>query len=227
MTDHTRPLPPKKEIAIALLQGGPSMFVHLDPRRPGVVVPKSFTGQPQLILQLGLNMPIPIPDFKLDDDGMSCTLSFNRVPFWCRLPWSAIYALVGEDGHGMVWASDVPPDASLPTQRAPAPQKPSKKPRAKLSAVQDRGTEAPVRLPSKGRARTDTHEPQPAADERGQGPDRSAPRRLPVPQPALATSDDHASAGEPRKPKPVARPVPNTPARKSKRELPPYLRVIK
>ena len=100
MTDHTRPLPPKKEIALALLKGGPSMFVHLDPRRPGVIVPKSFTGQPQLILQLGLNMVIPIPDFKLDDECMSCTLSFNRMPFWCRLPWTAIYALVGEDGTG-------------------------------------------------------------------------------------------------------------------------------
>src|SRR5262245_9578811 len=146
MTDHTRPLPPKKEIALALLKGGPSMFVHLDPRRPGVIVPKSFTGQPQLILQLGLNMVIPIPDFKLDDECMSCTLSFNRMPFWCRLPWSAIYALVGEDGRGMVWASDVPPDATLPTQKAPTPQKPAKKPRTKLSAVSDGGSSAPVRL---------------------------------------------------------------------------------
>ena len=119
MTDHTRPLPPKKEIALALLKGGPSMFVHLDPRRTGVIVPKWFTGQPQLILQLGLNMPIPIPDFKLDDECMSCTLSFNRAPFWCRLPWSAVYALVGEDGRGGVWADDVPPEIQLQKPGAP------------------------------------------------------------------------------------------------------------
>ena len=60
------------------------MFIHLDPRRPDVLVPKGFMGQPQLVLQVGLNMAIPIPDLKIDEGGISCTLSFNRAPFWCR-----------------------------------------------------------------------------------------------------------------------------------------------
>ena len=86
--------------AVLALLEGPSLFVHLDPRRTGVVVPKWFLGQPQLVLQVGLNMPIPIPDLRVDDDGLSCTLSFSRSPFWCNVQWSAIYALVGEDGRG-------------------------------------------------------------------------------------------------------------------------------
>src|SRR6266540_2148784 len=66
------PLPPKKDVALALLQG-PSLFIHLDPRKPEVVVPSYFKKQPQLVLQVGLNMAIPIPDLKVDNDGVSCT----------------------------------------------------------------------------------------------------------------------------------------------------------
>ena len=77
MSDGLQKLPPKKEVAIALLEG-PSMFVHLDPRRQGVVVPKHFMANPQLVLQIGLNMVIPIPDLVVDDDGITCTLSFGR-----------------------------------------------------------------------------------------------------------------------------------------------------
>src|SRR4051812_18126929 len=137
MSDAPRQPPPKKEVALALLEG-PSLFVHLDPRKNGVLVPKWFTGQPQLVLQVGLNMAIPIPDLKVDDDGVSCTLSFNRAPFFCRLPWSAIYALVGEDGRGAIWQDDVPPEVAVQMQKQQTQKGPvAKKPRAKLAAVED------------------------------------------------------------------------------------------
>ncbi len=29
-------------------------------------------------------MPVPIPDLRLDDESMSCTLSFNRSPVLLR-----------------------------------------------------------------------------------------------------------------------------------------------
>ena len=109
MSDAPRQPPPKKEVALALLEES-SMFIHLDPRRADVLVPKGFMGQPQLVLQVGLNMAIPIPDLKVDEAGISCTLSFNRSPFWCRIPWSAVYALIDENGRGGVWAEDVPPE---------------------------------------------------------------------------------------------------------------------
>jgi stringent starvation protein B len=152
--------PPKKDVALALLQQS-SMYIHLDPRRPDVVVPKHFMGAPQLILQVGLNMVIPIPDLKVDDDGITCTLSFNRSPFWCRIPWSAIYALVGEDGRGGVWASDVPPEIQ---QQKAAPQKaaPGKKGRPKLTAVGSTSAgkdEAPAKPSRRG------PQPVPAADQ--------------------------------------------------------------
>jgi stringent starvation protein B len=109
------PLPPKKEVALALLERS-SVHVHLDPRAPGVVVPAWFKKQPQLVLQIGLNMPVPIPDLRLDEEGMSCTLSFNRTPFYCVVPWSGVYAMVGDDGRGMVWPDDVPPEVATQAQ---------------------------------------------------------------------------------------------------------------
>src|SRR5882757_8356348 len=116
MSTPNRPLPPKKDVATALLQG-PSLYIHLDPRKAEVSVPPYFKKQPQLVLQVGLNMSIPIPDLKVDDEGVTCTLSFNRSPFWCRLPWSAVYALVGEDGRGMVWPGEVPKEVAAQIDR--------------------------------------------------------------------------------------------------------------
>jgi stringent starvation protein B len=109
-------LPPKKDVCHALLHGD-SVFVHLDPRRDGVVVPKHFVHQPQLVLQIGLNMPRPIVDLEVDDDGISCTLSFSGTPFWCRMPWASVFALVGSDGRSMVWPDDVPSEVAAAARR--------------------------------------------------------------------------------------------------------------
>jgi len=123
------PLPKKKDILEALL-GESNVFLHLDPRKSGVVVPKWFQNQPELVLQLGLRMAVPIPDLEVDDEGVSCTLSFSRAPFWCCIPWSSIFAVVSEkDRRGVVWPDDVPPDGQSAKSIKPA------KPRPKLAAV--------------------------------------------------------------------------------------------
>lgn len=123
------PLPPKKEVALALLERQ-SVSVHLDPRATGVVVPAWFKRQPQLVLQVGLNMPVPIPDLRIDEDGMTCTLSFNRSPFFCIVPWTSVYAMVGDDGRGMIWQDDVPPEVALQgrPREGDAPKKPAASP---------------------------------------------------------------------------------------------------
>src|SRR3954453_15445624 len=108
----TQLLPPKKEVALALLERS-NVDIYLDPRAQGVVVPPQFRKEPRLILKIGLNMPVPIPDLRLDDESMSCTLSFNRSPFYCVVPWSSVFAMVGEDGRGMVWPDDVPQELAV------------------------------------------------------------------------------------------------------------------
>lgn len=98
---------PKKDVARSLLLRG-SVFVHLDPRRPGVLVPARLRNQAQAVLQIGLDMPVPIPDLRVDEEGIFGTLSFKGIPFSCFVPWAAVFALVGEDAKGMVWDADMP-----------------------------------------------------------------------------------------------------------------------
>ncbi len=198
-------LPPKKDVATALLESQ-GMFIHLDPRREGVSVPKWLAGQPQLVLQVGLNMPVPIPDLVVDETGISCTLSFNRAPFWCSMPWSAVYALIGEDGRGMVWPEDVPSELS-----AHAPDKVrTKAKRAALRRVETEEPEAETpdnirRIPSAPPASTPPGGMAAGAELEPEGTQDS---EAPPPPPS-------------RPPNPVL-----TVARK-KKPLPPYLRVIK
>jgi stringent starvation protein B len=213
----TQPLPPKKEVGLALLERS-SVYVHLDPRQEAVVVPAWFKKQPQLVLQVGMNMPVPIPDLRFDDDGMSCTLSFNRAPFFCVVPWASVFAMVGEDGRGMVWPDDVPAEVA--------------------KQAQGRGTEAAARkeLPKPGvptirEARDGKPETPTKAKRTRKRPSLSA---VPngddlAPPPLKAPPGSGRSSPSPVRPVVAPAPTPRSlpgPTRK-KRELPPYLRVVK
>ena len=97
--------PSKLDVCRATLLKG-STFVHLDPSTLGTLIPYTFKFQSQVVLQFGYDMPVPIPDMKLDQAGISGTLSFKGVPFSCFVPWTAVFAVVGEDGKGLTW--DIP-----------------------------------------------------------------------------------------------------------------------
>jgi stringent starvation protein B len=220
MSPPSRPLPPKKDVAEALLKG-PSLYVHLDPRKPDVVVPLYFKKQPQLVLQVGLNMAIAIPDLKVDDEGVTCTLSFNRKPFWCRLPWTAVFALVGEDMKGMVWPDEVPAEVAAQRDAKPTPAAPeTKTARPRAARESRRRTQPEATTPSKKLAvvRDPTSVPP--------GP---AQPNLPFPSAAQSSPPGgQRTANSPRD----AETQPTVPNRESngkpaKRELPPYLRVVK
>jgi stringent starvation protein B len=241
--------PRKKDVAITLLEG-PSLFVHLDPRKPGVVVPPRFKEEYQLMLQVGMNMAISIPDLKVDDTGITCTLSFSQRPFWCSIPWTAVYALVGEDSRGMLWPDDVPPE--LATQmRNPQPAGPkavpAKKPRPKLAAVEPEDELSAAR--KKAEPRRALEAVPPARSGRGGGRRQGNAAMVegpgaPAARPALAAVPPAAPSGAGQKQGPMppilrseeegeAAPAENertpalAPGKKAKRELPPYLRVIK
>ena len=57
-------------------------------------------------------MPVPIPDLRVDEEGVFGTLSFKGVPFTCFVPWRSVFALVGEDGKGMVWSAEMPAEVA-------------------------------------------------------------------------------------------------------------------
>jgi hypothetical protein len=139
------PKPPKKDVALALLEQS-SIFIHLDPRRDKVVVPQSFREQPELVLQFGLNMRIPIPDLEVTDEGIAGTLSFARRPFWCWIPWDAVFAIIDQERRGLTWPEDAPPGSKLAgsSSRESAAPKPK---RSHLRAVEP-GESAPAPEPS-------------------------------------------------------------------------------
>lgn len=199
------PLPPKKDVALALLESS-TVYVHLDPRAQGVTVPPWFKKQPQLVLQIGLNMPVPIPDLSLDGEGVSCTLSFNRSPQFCSVPWKAIYALVGEDGRGMVWPDDVPPEVAAQTRPSTTEPKQKRKKKSHLQAVGEGGARGKAGSTSRGRP------------VRRRGPNASVdPNAEPPPTAAERDADNHEGVADSQRES----------APSSKRKLPPYLRVVK
>jgi stringent starvation protein B len=116
VADEEKPLPLKLNVARYLLAQG-SLFVHLDPRVDTVAVPQSYRSEPQLVLQIGFDMPVPIRDLEVDADGIYGTLSFNRSPFTCRVQWDAVFALAGDDGRGMVWPESMPEEISQEIER--------------------------------------------------------------------------------------------------------------
>jgi stringent starvation protein B len=243
-------LPPKKEVALALLERS-NVDVYLDPRSKGVVVPPQFRKEPRLILKIGLNMPVPIPDLRLDDESMSCTLSFSRSPFFCVVPWESVFAMVGDDGRGMVWPDDVPQELAVrvveekktPSDRESAPMPTSPRRRsvkeakdAKEKATAESGLDVPADRPSRGKKSKKKKEeekrpvlmavpPMPSTAgptaverlERAERPEKVAAvppvtRGPQAPPPSARGGGAGASGG------PTSRP---------KRELPPYLRVVK
>lgn len=133
--------PPKKDVARALLLRG-SVYVYLDPRRSGVRVPPWLAQQPQLVLQVGLDLPVPIPDLRVDDHGVFGTLSFSRAPFTVTVPWTAVFALVGDDGMGMVWPEEMPAEIAAEVEDA-AKREGAKKKQPRLRSIEGGGEGEP------------------------------------------------------------------------------------
>lgn len=243
----TQVLPPKKEVALALLERS-NVDVYLDPRAEGVLVPPQFKKEPRLILKIGLNMPVPIPDLRLDDESMSCTLSFNRVKFHCVVPWLSVFAMVGDDGRGMVWPDDVPQELAVRGEERRSPLSPVPSP--------EESSPAPTSNRGKSKSRIQPDAPKDAADAaprskkpRKKKEESPRPTLVAVPPPAksapkieklddrregaAATTDRAERAARPAPERPAPRPatgpgrVGGAPPPRTKRELPPYLRVVK
>ncbi len=218
-----QPLPPKKEVALALLERS-RVHVHLDPRKDGVTVPVGFRKQAQLVLEIGLNMPVPIPDLRLDDEGMTCTLSFSRTPFFCAVPWTSVFAMVGDDGRGMVWPEDVPAEIQAQATRpvdAPPITKPRAVPALKRTPAEAASDKQEAEKKAKKAPKGKKQRPMAAVESE---PDR--PVLVALPQPPAPKGPRAVPSPKKRAPAPSRKPAAHGQG-KAKRELPPYLRVVK
>lgn len=86
----------KSRLLTALEQG--LTQVHLDARRPGVIVPEQFKTEHHL--RLNISYRFDPPDLSVSDWGVRQTLSFGGRRFTVGLPWSCVYAvasLVSQD----------------------------------------------------------------------------------------------------------------------------------
>ena len=102
----TPPTPSKKQTLLQFLARGVAM-VHLDARRPGVLVPKQFEGEAHL--RLNLSYRYSIPDLIVDEKHVQATLSFGGRPFQCQMPWGSVFGITSSaSGDGQVWPEDLP-----------------------------------------------------------------------------------------------------------------------
>jgi len=49
-----------------------------------------------MFLRYGLDMPKPIPDLEITDEGIRATLSFSNTPIKTFVPWDAVAGIQGD-----------------------------------------------------------------------------------------------------------------------------------
>lgn len=72
----------------ALAQGHRIMVTAI--LSPGLDLPSEHLRSDGVLLEYGDNMPTPIPDLEVTDEGISATLSFERQPRKTFVPWSSV-----------------------------------------------------------------------------------------------------------------------------------------
>lgn len=108
----------KPEAFADLLSQG-RVRVHLDARRPSVVLPPSLRSEKHLALDYGRNLSIPVTDVEVDGWGIRATLSFERQLAVTFAPWGSIYAITDEYGLGTIWTDDLPDDIEFRRETQP------------------------------------------------------------------------------------------------------------
>ena len=122
--------------------------VHLDARRPGVLVPQGLRDQAMLVLNFSYRFSPP--DLDVNEWGVRQTLTFRGVPFKVGVPWSALYAIVCQPTDELWLYPDDTPDELLAAaaKRSPPPQPAGAEPPARAAlrevvSAKDPGDESP------------------------------------------------------------------------------------
>ncbi|WNG45237.1 stringent starvation protein B [Archangium minus] len=115
--------PEKKARLLAALDKG-MVMIHLDARRPGVLVPSSLRNEAHL--RLNLSYRFDPPDLTVGEWGVRCTLSFSGSRFTVAVPWSALFAITSHvTKEFWMYPDDMPPELiqqTMVTTKAPMPE---------------------------------------------------------------------------------------------------------
>jgi hypothetical protein len=120
----------KRLVVSRLLQDEDFILLVVRPGVAGVELPGPLMEARQPIgIHIGYRMTIPVPDLELDDRGVSATLSFDRAPFRCFLPWDAVEQIV-VDEERLIWLGPLPEHP--PVEDREEPEHPSSGRRLRL-----------------------------------------------------------------------------------------------
>lgn len=85
------------------------IYLTLDTRVEGVKIPSEHQGKSALTIIFGLDMPTPLKDLAVDDNGIEVTLSFERSLHHCSIPWDAVWYMVPVgDREGILFEHSLP-----------------------------------------------------------------------------------------------------------------------
>jgi stringent starvation protein B len=192
--------PEKKARLLAALDKG-MVMIHLDARRPGVLVPTSLRNESHL--RLNLSYRFDPPDLTVGEWGVRCTLSFSGSRFKVAVPWSALFAITSHlTKEFWMYPDDMPAELiqqTMVTSKVPEgvteqPAPAVERPRAVLREVgrpEDESPEPVVAAP----APAPTPAPVPAP----------APTPVPVPAPAPVPAPSPVEAEGPKDEPPSTR----------------------
>ena len=127
--------PEKKERLLAALDKG-MVMIHLDARRPGVLVPPSFRGESHL--RLNLSYRFDPPDIAVGEWGVRASLSFSGSRFVVAVPWSALFAITSYvTKEFWMYPDDMPAELiqNAMTEKVPSDAPGLEKPKAVLREV--------------------------------------------------------------------------------------------
>jgi stringent starvation protein B len=145
--------PDKKERLLAVLDRG-MVMIHLDARRPGVMVPEALRKEAHL--RLNLSYRFDPPDLTVTEWGIRSTLSFSDVRHKVCVPWSAVFAMTSHVSKEFwMYPDDMPPEllqTPLPEKVTAAPR-PVPSPVPEVSESKDQGKEASPPVASRGHLR--------------------------------------------------------------------------
>jgi stringent starvation protein B len=161
--------PEKKARLLDALDKG-MVMIHLDARRPGVIVPTSLRTEAHL--RLNLSYRFDPPDLTVGEWGVRCTLSFSGSRFKVAVPWSALFAITSHvTKEFWMYPDDMP--AELIQQTMVTTKVPTPEPVAEETAS---STERP-RAILREVVRQESREEEPAAEAEGPKDDPPTPKR--------------------------------------------------
>lgn len=128
--------PSKADIVINWIGHG-MVRVQFDATHEDVVVPLHLKKQVDVVFEIGLDLPRPIHDLKVDQVGISGTFSFagygNR---FCSIPWGAVFGVCSAVSDAVaVWLNDAPGEVQRRVLRVAGEEANKKIQRSRLKLV--------------------------------------------------------------------------------------------